>query len=208
MIEHTKKPQKKSKYWLSLEQWSQDKEFQKIAEKEFMSQPPIGEDTSDLWNRREFLKLMGASLALAGFGCVRRPTEKIVPYAKRPKDINLGKANFYSSSYYDGEEGFGILVKTREGRPIKIEGNTDHPVNKGGLSARAHSHLLSLYDPERLKQPQHNLFNKEKTTREFVRTQYSEADKDIVEHLKNGESGVSHRGMAIPFIGKTFKSLL
>ncbi len=189
MIEHnTKKPHKKSKYWLSLEQWSQDKEFQKIAEKEFMSQPPIGEDTSDLWNRREFLKLMGASLALAGFGCVRRPVEKIVPYTKRPQDITLGKANFYSSSYYDGEEGFGILVKTREGRPIKIEGNTDHPINKGGLSARAHSHLLSLYDPERLKHPQRNLFNKEKTNREFIRVQYSESDKDITEHIKNGKA--------------------
>ena len=185
-IKNTK--QKKSKYWLNLEEWSQDKEFQKAAQREFISPPPLGEEASQLWSRREFLKLMGASLALANFACVRRPAEKIVPYTKRPNDIQLGKANFYSSSYYDGEEGFGILVKTREGRPIKIEGNKDHPTNQGGLSARAHSHLLSLYDPERLKHPQHNLFNKEKTNREFVSTQYSTADTYISEQLKNGKA--------------------
>ncbi len=179
----------RSKYWLSLEQWSQDKDFRKMAEKEFISPPLMKEDLQKgLWGRRDFLKLMGASLALAGFGCVRRPAEKIVPYVQRPDDVNLGKANFYSSSYYDGEEGFGILVKTREGRPIKIEGNKDHPINRGSLSARAHSHLLSLYDPERLKNPQHNVFNKERTNREFVNISYSSADREIVNHIKKGKT--------------------
>ncbi len=180
----------KKKYWLSLEQWSKDKDFQKLAgqEKEFMNPLPSEEEATGLWERREFLQLMAASMALAGFGCVRRPTEKIVPYVKRPDDVILGEENIYSSSYYDGEEGFGILVKTREGRPVKIEGNKNHPLNQGGLSARAHSHILSLYDPERLKDPQRNLFNEVKSNREFIRAQYPEADAEIVEHLKKGKA--------------------
>lgn len=181
-----KKPvlKKSKKYWLSLEQWSKDKEFQDLAgkDKEFMN--PLPSEEEGLWERREFLQLMAASMALASFGCVRRPTEKIVPYVKRPDDVHLGEANIYSSSYYDGEEGFGILVKTREGRPVKIEGNKNHPVNEGGLSARAHSHILSLYDPERLKNPQQNLFNENRSNREKIRAQYSEADKEIVKALK------------------------
>ena len=180
----------KVKYWLSLEQWGQDKDFQNLAshqDREFLNPLPSEKEKEGLWERREFLQLMAASVALASFGCVRRPTEKIVPYVKRPDDIVLGEANFYSSSYFDGEEGFGTLVKTREGRPIKIEGNKNHPMNQGGLSARAHSHILSLYDPERLKEPQQNLFNKEKTNRESIRADYSEVDKNIVEHLKKGK---------------------
>ncbi len=177
---------KTEKYWMSLEDWKQDGNFKKLASGEFSSPLP-SEAEQEGWHRREFLKLMGASVALATFGCVRRPTEKIVPYVKRPDDTPLGKAQFYSSSYYDGEEGFGILVKTREGRPIKIEGNKNHPLNQGALSARAHSHLLSLYDPERLKHPRQNLFNKDKTNKESIRASYEEADSVIVQHLKKGK---------------------
>ncbi len=181
----------KTKYWLSLEQWGKDKDFQNLATsqgREFLNPLPSEKEAEGLWERREFLQLMAASVALASFGCVRRPTEKIVPYVKRPDDIVLGEANFYSSSYFDGEEGFGILVRTREGRPVKIEGNKNHPMNQGGLSARAHSHILSLYDPERLKDPQQNLFNKEKSNRESIRASYSTVDADIVEHLKKGKA--------------------
>ena len=191
------------KYWLSLEQWSADRDFQKLAgskdklseqeanngkDREFIHPLPSQEEATGLWERREFLQLMAASMALASFGCIRRPTEKIVPYVKRPDDISLGDDNFYSSSYYDGEEGFGLLVRTREGRPVKIEGNKNHPLNEGKLSARAHSHILSLYDPERLKDPQQNLFNKEKSNREFIHAQYSKADSEIVSHLKKGKT--------------------
>ena len=188
---------KKQKYWLSLEQWSKDQSFQTLAQtasvqkdkgREFMHPLPTEKEAEGLWERREFLQLMAASMALASFGCVRRPAEKIVPYIRRPEDVQLGKDTLYSSSYYDGEEGFGLVVKTREGRPIKIEGNKDHPVNQGGLSARAHSHLLSLYDPERLKQAQKNLFNKEKTNREKIRIDYSKADSEIADQLKKGKT--------------------
>ena len=176
---------KKHKYWLSLEEWRQDKHFQESVKNEFISPLP-SEGEQKGWHRRDFLKLMGASMALAGFGCVRRPTEKIVPYVKRPDDTPLGQALFYSSSYYDGEEGFGILVKTREGRPIKIEGNRNHPSNRGALSARAHSHLLSLYDPQRLKAPRQNLFNENRTNKEAIALSYEEADQTLLKRLKKG----------------------
>ncbi len=176
----------KSKYWLSLEQWSQDKEFQQMAQKEFISSIPTEKEQETLWDRREFLQLMGASMALASLGCIRRPAEKIVPYVKRPDDVVLGDASYYSSSYYDGEEGFGTLVKTRAGRPIHIAGNELHPLNQRGVSARTHSHLLSLYDPERLKTVQHNLFNEKKTNKEVIRANYAKVDQAFATQLKKG----------------------
>ncbi|MCB0406961.1 MAG: TAT-variant-translocated molybdopterin oxidoreductase, partial [Bdellovibrionales bacterium] len=173
-----------SKYWLSLDQWRNDPEFQKLAENEFQSSP-MAESKEDGWARREFLKLMGASMALTSFGCVRRPAQKIVPYAKRPQEVSPGLANFYASSFVDGMEGFGIVVTTREGRPIKVEGNTDHPLNQGGMSARAHAHILSLYDPDRLTEPKENILNPKKTNKETVSVSYDVADKAIIEKLKN-----------------------
>src|SRR5688572_5557228 len=93
------------KYWQSLEEWRQDEEFQKLASQEFQSSP-LREEGSDEggWARREFLKLMGASIALTSFGCVRRPAQKIVPYVQRPKDVVMGVANYYASSFTDGSE--------------------------------------------------------------------------------------------------------
>ena len=137
------------KYWLSLEQWRQDPEFVEQAQNEFQSTPMDESSGKGGFARREFLKLMGASMALSTTGCLRRPVQKIVPYVKRPPEITPGKANYYSSSFADGSMGYGLVVVTREGRPIKAEGNVDHPVNGGAMSARSHAHLLALYDPER-----------------------------------------------------------
>ena len=102
------------KYWMSLEQWKKDKTFQKLADSEFVTPPFAPEDGS--WDRREFLKLMGASLALSSLGCLRRPAEKIIPHIERPEDQVPGLSNYYASSYYDGGEAFGLIVQTREGR--------------------------------------------------------------------------------------------
>ncbi|MEY4616880.1 MAG: molybdopterin oxidoreductase, iron-sulfur binding subunit [Pseudomonadota bacterium] len=145
------------RYWRSLEQWGKDPEFQKMAEQEFLSSPLREEDREDGWARREFLKLMGASLALGSAGCLRRPVQKIVPYAKQPEEVTLGQALHYSSTWFDGSETFGLLVKTKEGRPIKLEGNPTHPLSAGALSARGQAMLLSCYDPDRLQGPKHNL---------------------------------------------------
>lgn len=175
------------KYWQTIEQWRNDAEFRKIAEQEFRSSPlSEGAPGEGGWARREFLKLMGASMALTSFGCVRRPAEKIVPYAKKPSEIVEGIPNYYSSSWADGSEGFGIVVKTREGRPIKVEGNPDHPINKGGMSARAHAHILSLYDPDRLPGAVRNLLNEARTNRDTVAAKYDTADVAIADQLKKG----------------------
>lgn len=175
-----------SKYWMSLDQWRQDPEFQKLVEKEFQSSPLQSEDGQDGHARRDFLKLMGASIALTTFGCVRRPAQKIIPYVKKPSDIVHGIANYYASSMTDGIETLGILVATRDGRPIKIEGNPDHPGNKGGMSARAHAAILKLYDPDRLNGPKRNLQNPKRTNRETIGVQWEALDSAVVEQLKKG----------------------
>ena len=184
------KKQEHKKYWQNLNEWVADESFKKNLqqEREFKQYLPSEEEARDLWGRREFLQLMGASLALAGMGCMRRPAEKIVPYVKRPEDVVLGEASLYSSSYYDQGEGFGVLIKTREGRPIKIEGHKNHPMNQGALSARAHSYLLSLYDPERLKTPRRHLFNKEKSNKESITADYETTDQQIAEQIKKGST--------------------
>lgn len=174
------------KYWMSLEQWRHDPEFQKLAEQEFLSSPLREENGEGGWARREFLKLMGASLALTTFGCVRRPAQKIIPYAKKPADVVHGLPNYYASSFADGLEGLGILVTTRDGRPIKIEGNPDHPTTEGGMSVRAHSHILKLYDPDRFTQPKRNLQNEARTNRETVNVKWDVLDKDVSAQLNKG----------------------
>ncbi len=190
-IESSGNEQKPSpKYWMSLDQWRKDPEFIAFAEKEFVSSPLQSEDGEGGWARREFLKLMGASLALTTFGCVRRPVQKIVPYAKKPVEIEHGFPNYYASSFVDGFEGLGILVTTRDGRPIKVEGNPDHPANLGGMSVRAHAQILKLYDPDRYNGPRHNLQNKKRTNREIINVKWEDLDKEVVAQLAKGKVAV------------------
>ncbi len=186
------------KYWLSLEQWRQDPEFKKMAEKEFLSSPLQNEEGQGGWARREFLKLMGASLALTSFGCVRRPAQKIVPYVNAPHEITPGLANYYASSWSDGNTGYGIVVTTREGRPIKIEGNPEHPANRGGMSARATAHILSLYDPDRLTAPRRHLFNEGRTNFESVSISWADMDQEVVEQLQKGGVAVLTSSLLSP----------
>ncbi|CAN5697324.1 TAT-variant-translocated molybdopterin oxidoreductase [soil metagenome] len=173
-------------YWMSLEQLGGDPAMAGRMENEFMSSPLSSEDGKDGIARRDFLKIMGASVALATAGCVRRPEEHIIPYAKAPKEITPGEANYYTSTWFDGYEGAGLLVKTMEGRPIKVEGNPLHPMTLGGLSARAHGEILALYDPDRLRGPIHNLPNEARTNKESVATTFEEADEKILAKLKEG----------------------
>jgi MoCo/4Fe-4S cofactor protein with predicted Tat translocation signal len=193
------------KYWLTLDQWRQDPEFERLADQEFASSPLAegetptalaknnssddGEHTGG-WARREFLKLMGASMALGSFGCMRRPAQMIVPYVKRPKEVVEGLPNYYASSFVDGNEVFGVVVKTREGRPIHVTGNSSHPINGPGMSARAHAHVLALYDPARLTAPSKNLLNDKKTNRDTISVTYDVADKDIVAQIKKGKVAI------------------
>jgi molybdopterin-containing oxidoreductase family iron-sulfur binding subunit len=103
--------------------------------------------------RREFLKLVGFGVAGAAAGCATPKAEKLIPYLVAPQDILVGVPYWYASTCRECPAGCGILVKAREGRAIKIEGNPAHPVNRGGLCARGQAGLQGLYDPDRLKTP-------------------------------------------------------
>jgi molybdopterin-containing oxidoreductase family iron-sulfur binding subunit len=174
------------KYWLTLDQWKQDPEFLKMAETEFQSSPLREGDSEDGFARREFLKLMGASIAMATAGCIRRPVQKIVPYNKQPEEVTLGVSNFYTSTYFDGSDAIALLVKTREGRPVKVEGNPKFPATLGGVSSRAQASILNLYDPERLQGPQHNIFNEKHTNKDTVGIKWDAMDDRVVAQLKKG----------------------
>jgi molybdopterin-containing oxidoreductase family iron-sulfur binding subunit len=103
--------------------------------------------------RRDFLKLAGIG-ALAAAGCAQPPAERLIPYLIPPNDVLPGIPYWYASTCRECPAGCGILVKQREGRVVKLEGNPRHPVNRGGLCARGHAGLQAAYDPDRLKTPQ------------------------------------------------------
>ncbi|CAG0998415.1 Menaquinone reductase, iron-sulfur cluster-binding subunit [Phycisphaerales bacterium] len=149
--------------WRSAEDLADTREFRDWIEREFPAgaselSRAEGEDDGSGESRRGFLKLMGASLALAGAasipGC-RQPDHKIMPYSRTvPEDIIPGKPLFYATSFPRPDGGAeGLLVETHEGRPTKIEGNPLHPVNNGKVSTWALASIMSLYDPDRLKNP-------------------------------------------------------
>jgi len=134
-------------YWRTLEELSGDPEFEQLLHREFPRQASEWDESVD---RRDFLKLMAASLALAGIsGCGRTPEEHIVPYVKQPEGMVLGKPQFYATAMPFGADAIGLLVESHEGRPTKIEGNPDHPSSLGATDAFAQASILNLYDPDR-----------------------------------------------------------
>lgn len=135
-------------YWRSIDQLAETDEFQSFMEKEFPQH--IEEVKANPVSRRNFLKLMGASMALAGaVACTKQPTEKIVPYVERPEDIVPGVPLFYASAYLQGGVANGILVESHMGRPTKIEGNPEHPGSMGATDTFAQASILTMYDPDR-----------------------------------------------------------
>ncbi len=104
-------------------------------------------------SRRDFLKLMGYSFAVGSMAACSAPPRKVIPYLIKPEEITPGVANWYASTCAGCSAGCGVLVKSRDGRPIKIEGNREHPLSKGGVCAVGQATVLSLYDPDRLKGP-------------------------------------------------------
>src|SRR5262249_10889334 len=93
---------------------------------------------------------MAASFALAGLtACTKQPTEKIVPYVKQPEELVLGEPLFYATAMLLGGFATGLLVKSREGHPIKVEGNPDHPMSLGATTVWHQASILDLYDPDR-----------------------------------------------------------
>ncbi len=137
-------------YWRSLEQLAETPEFMEFLHREF---PRQAADWDESLGRRGFLKLMAASLSLAGAtGCLlRQPEEKIVPYVRQPETIVPGKELFYATATTLGGYAQGVLVSSRMGRPIKVEGNPEHPASLGATDIFAQASVLSLYDPDRSK---------------------------------------------------------
>lgn len=143
----------KKHYWKGLEQLSNDPEFVKNAEKEFPEYLPINRNEEGGSSRRDFLKMMGFSIAAASLAACEAPVRKAIPYVNQPVDVNPGIPNYYASTYIHKGDYASIVVKTREGRPIKVEGNELSTVTGGGVNAQIEASILNLYDSQRLKSP-------------------------------------------------------
>jgi MoCo/4Fe-4S cofactor protein with predicted Tat translocation signal len=143
------------KYWKGLEELNKTPEFVEKNKHEFAEPIPIeeilsGGGLSSKTPRRDFLKALGFGVgAVTLAACQKVPVHKSIPYLIKPEEVTPGVANYYSSTY----DGSAILVKTREGRPIKVEGNPNDILSKGGLSAQAQASVLDLYDNNRIKEP-------------------------------------------------------
>ena len=145
------------KYWKSEAELSaNDAMIETLKQNEFVEQIPTGEFLSDKQtlatsntNRRDFLKYVGFSTAAASLAACEGPVIKSIPYVVQPEQIIPGVANFYATTIANGFDFASILVKTREGRPIKVENNKDAQV-KGTANARVQASILSLYDSAEL----------------------------------------------------------
>ena len=135
--------------WQSLEELADSEGFDELIEKEFPSHIAPLEHSVD---RRNFMKLLGASLAFGGLtACARpiKPNHKIVPYVRQPEEIIPGKPLFYATAITQGGYALGLLAESHQGRPTKLEGNPDHPASLGATDATTQAAILNLYDPER-----------------------------------------------------------
>jgi MoCo/4Fe-4S cofactor protein with predicted Tat translocation signal len=134
-------------YWRSLEELAGSDAFQEALHREF---PKGASEWVDSVSRRGFLKVMGASLGLAGMtGCVRLPLEPIVPYVRQPENVIPGRPLYYASAITLGGYANPVLVESHLGRPTKIEGNDQHPASLGGTDIFTQAAILGLYDPDR-----------------------------------------------------------
>ena len=187
MSEHFEKQSTESNpdpnYWRSFKELYNDKETIEKRYNEFeegvTDQFDPNENLSGL-SRRKFLALLGASAAFAGVACTDyRDKGEVVPYNIKPEEITLGKPNYYASTCTGCNSTCGILIKTREGRPIKIDGNPEHPVNQGKICAKGQASILNLYDPERIKSPLRKNYNV------FSETEWKYVDDNIINVLSN-----------------------
>ena len=190
----------KKVYWQGLEQLSNDPEFVKNAAKEFPEYLPIKdsygdnslEESEEGSNRRDFLKLMGFSVAAVSLAACEAPVRKAIPYLNKPESIDPGIPNYYASSYVEGGDYCAVVVKTREGRPIFLEGNTFSSVSKGGTNARVQASVLSLYDNEKDKEAK----------KDGSPTTWDSLDKEIQEKLAQ----ISDAGGQIRIVSNTIVS--
>ncbi len=165
------------RYWRSVDELAGTAEFQTAVEREF---PSSVQEWVDPVSRRGFMKLMGASMALAGLaGCTKQPDEPIYPYVKAPEDLILGKPMYFATAHPFATGAVPLLVKSDQFRPIKVDGNPEHPYNQGSSDPYTQGTLLDLYDPDR---SQHVLYRGE--NREWA--EFAEAFRLKVAGTKDG----------------------
>jgi len=135
------------RYWRTIDELADTPEFQDALQREF---PQHASEWVDSVSRRGFMKLMGASIALAGLtGCTKQPDEPIYPYVKQPENLVLGKPVYFATAHPFPMGSVPLLVKSDAYRPIKVDGNPEHPMNHGTTDAYTQGTLLGLYDPDR-----------------------------------------------------------
>lgn len=149
-----------TKYWKGVEELNDSPAFQQIKNKEFSEYIPVEDFIGDentvadsKTSRRDFLKYLGFGVTAASLAACETPVNKVIPYVVKGDKVNPGVANYFATTFSDGTDYCDIVVKTREGRPIRIDSNVNSPFSLGGINARVNSSLLSLYDGKRYKAP-------------------------------------------------------
>ena len=164
-------------FWISIEDQTGSPELIESSQSEFQS-VPTKEVLDAPANRRDFLKYLGFGMGAATLATsCEAPIRKAIPYVIKPEEIVPGIATYYASTFVKGGDFCPVLVKTREGRPIKVEGNTLSNITNGGTSARAQASVLSLYDTNRYKSPGMNDGYNIKSSK------WDDFDKEIMDKL-------------------------
>lgn len=187
------------RYWKGVEELRNDATFVKNANSEFAN-PDLSESSNDLegllggsnTQRRDFLKVMGFGMAAVSLAACETPVHKAIPYISKPEFTFPSISDYYASTFIEGGDYTAILVETREGRPIKIEGNPSSSVSKGATTARTQASVLSLYDIDKLKGPKRGETDIDWTT----------ADREIVNQLNS----VAGKGAAVRIVTSTIIS--
>ncbi|MCS5663308.1 MAG: TAT-variant-translocated molybdopterin oxidoreductase, partial [Flavobacteriales bacterium] len=169
----------KKTYFQGLGELANNPELEQFQQREFAEKLPteafLGDEqklTESSTSRRDFLKFLGFSTAAASLAACEAPIQKVIPFVVKPEETIAGEANWYASSFYDGNDFASLLIKNREGRPIFLKAND--LCDKGGITARVQASVLNLYDSARLKTP---LANGEEST-------WANVDANIVKGLK------------------------
>src|SRR6478736_404166 len=179
----------KKTYWKGLAQLKNDPNYVKHADKEFVDMG-VAEDPGH--SRRDFLRMMGFSVAASSLAACEAPVRKAIPYIMKPVDADAGIPNYYASSYVNGGDYCSIVVKVRDGRPIKVEGHSLSSVTLGGTSAQVEASVLSLYDNYRLRGPQKG----------ESKSDWETIDKEIIAKLDE----IAGKGGAIRIVSNTILS--
>ncbi|MBI1221718.1 MAG: 4Fe-4S dicluster domain-containing protein [Bacteroidetes bacterium] len=191
----------KTQYWKGIEELNREPEFVQLSKNEFAEGLPLDEvlNESDLnlsSNRRDFLKFFGFSVsAVALAACNKAPVKNVIPYVVQPEEVVPGVPNYYASTF----KGTPVVVKTREGRPIKLEGNTKSSITGGGLDAAGQASVVTLYDSKRLPLP----------LKKGERSNWALVDKEITAALQSAESsGKGIRIVSGPVMGPVTQSII